>query len=261
MDLALTDRAVLVCASSAGLGKATALEFAREGARVMLCGRRAAELARAAAEIGAATGRTPAFTVADVTQPADITRLIEATVATCGGLYALVNNSGGPPAGTFETFDDAAWQGAFELNLLAYVRTIRAALPHLRRTQGRIVNFTSGSVKSPIDGLILSNTFRTGVVGLSKTLASELGPDCVLVNVLGPGRIHTDRVDHLDGLRAARTGQPLATVRAENYKTIPLGRYGTPAEFAKLAVFLASPANTYITGQTVLVDGGMVKAY
>ncbi len=261
MDLALTDRPVIVCASSAGLGKATALEFAREGAHVMLCSRREAELQRTAAEIKATTGRTAAWTVADVTRPADIARLIEATVAAFGGIYALVNNSGGPPAGAFDAFDDAAWQGAFELNLLAYVRTIRAALPHLRHAQGRIVNFTSGSVKSPIDGLILSNTFRTGVVGLSKTLASELGPDGVLVNVLGPGRIQTDRIDHLDGLRATRTGQPLETVRAENFKTIPLGRYGAPAEFAKLAVFLGSPANTYVTGQTVLVDGGMVKAY
>jgi 3-oxoacyl-[acyl-carrier protein] reductase len=262
MDLGLTDKPVIVCASSAGLGQATALEFAREGARVMLCGRRRGELERAAAAIAAETGRTPAITVADLTRAADIARLVDATVAAFGGLYALINNSGGPPAGAFDQLGDAAWQGAFELNLLAYVRTIRAALPHLRAGGGgRIVNFTSSSVKSPIENLILSNTFRTGVMGLSKTLAAELGRDGILVNVLGPGRIETDRLTHLDTLRAQKTGGTVAEVRAAAERTIPLGRYGAPVEFARLAVFLASPANTYVTGQTLLVDGGMTRAY
>ncbi len=262
MDLGLTDKPVIVCASSAGLGKATALAFAREGAHVMLCSRRSAELQRAAAEIAAATGREPAITVADLTQPADITRLVEATVAAFGGVFALVNNSGGPPAGTFDLFDDAAWQSAFELNLLSTIRTTRAVLPHLRRGGGgRIVNFTSSSVKSPLENLILSNTFRTAVMGLTKTLAGELGRDGILVNVLGPGRIQTDRIEQLDGIRAKKSGATLEQVRADTAKTIPLGRYGTPAEFAQLAVFLGSPANSYITGQTLLVDGGMVKAY
>lgn len=262
MNLGLTDKSVIVCASSAGLGKATALEFAREGARVMLCSRRESELQRAAADIKAATGNEPRFTVVDVTKPDDITRLVAATVDAFGGIFALVNNSGGPPAGTFEQFDDPAWQNAFELNLLSYIRTTRAALPHLRKAGGgRIVNFTSSSVKSPIDNLILSNTFRTGVLGLTKTLATELGRDGILVNVLGPGRIQTQRIEQLDGLRAKKSGVSVEQIRTETAKTIPLGRYGTPAEYAKLAVFLGSPANTYITGQTILVDGGMVKAY
>lgn len=261
MNLGLTDQPVIVCASSSGLGKATALEFAREGARVMLCSRRQAELQRAAAEIKAATGNEPGFTVVDLTQPQDIQRLIEATVAAFGGIFALINNSGGPPAGPFTQFDDDAWQSAFELNLLSYVRTTRAALPQLRKASGRILNFTSSSVKSPIDNLILSNTFRTGVVGLTKTLATELGPDGILVNVLGPGRIQTDRVDHLDRMRANQLGATLERVRTDMAKAIPLGRYGTPEEFARLAVFLASPANSYITGQTILVDGGTTKAY
>lgn len=261
MNLGLTDKPVIVCASSAGLGKATALEFAREGARVMLCSRRAAELERAAADIKATTGNEPAFTVVDVTKPADITRLVEATVAAFGGIYALINNSGGPPAGTFDQFDDAAWQSAFELNLLSYVRTTRAALPFLRKSAGRIVNFTSSSVKSPIENLILSNTFRTGVLGLTKTLAGELGSDGVLVNVLGPGRIQTDRIEQLDKVRAAKLNTSVDQVRTDMAKAIPIGRYGTPDEYARMAVFLGSPANTYITGQTLLVDGGMVKAY
>src|SRR5688572_16724673 len=228
MDLQLTSKPVIVCASSAGLGKATALEFAREGARVMLCSRRAAELERAAADIKAATGNEPAFTVVDVTKPADITRLVEATVAAFGGIYTLINNSGGPPAGTFDQFDDAAWQSAFELNLLSYVRTTRTALPFLRKSAGRIVNFTSSSVKSPIENLILSNTFRTGVLGLTKTLAGELGHDGVLVNVLGPGRIQTDRIEQLDKIRATKLNSTVEQVRTETAKSIPVGRYGTP---------------------------------
>ncbi len=262
MNLGLTGKTVIVCASSSGLGKATALEFAREGAGVMLCSRRESELQRAAADIKAATGHEPRYTVADVTKAADITRLVEATVAAFGGMFALINNSGGPPAGTFDQFDDAAWQSAFELNLLSYIRTTRAVLPHLRKAGGgRIVNFTSTSVKSPIENLILSNTFRTGVMGLTKTLSGELGPEGILLNVLGPGRIQTPRIEQLDSLRAQKTGVPVEQVRVDACKAIPVGRYGTPAEFAKLAVFLASPANTSITGQTLLVDGGMVKAY
>jgi 3-oxoacyl-[acyl-carrier protein] reductase len=262
MDLGLTDKPVIVCAASSGLGRATALEFAREGARVMICGRREAELKRAAAAIGAATGRTPAWTVADVARAADINRLVETTVAAFGGLYALVNNSGGPPAGTFDQFDDAAWQDAFELLLLSNIRTTRAALPHLRRGGGgRIVNVLSISVRNPIDSLLLSNTLRTGVMALTKSLAGELGREGILVNGLGPGRIQTERVEHLDNLRAQKTGAPLADVRAEACRAIPLGRYGAPEEFGRLAVFLASPANTYVTGQTLLVDGGAARAY
>jgi 3-oxoacyl-[acyl-carrier protein] reductase len=262
MNLYLADKAVIVCASSAGLGRATALEFAREGARVMLCGRREAELRRAAADIKTATGNEPLHTVADLTKAGDIARLIDATVAAFGGIYTLVNNSGGPPAGMFEEFADAAWQSAFELNILSYVRLTRAALPHLRKDSGgRIVNFASSSVKSPIDGLILSNTFRTGVLGLTKTLAGELGRDGILVNVLGPGRVQTERVEQLDTVRAAKAGVSIEQVRTEACKAIPLGRYGRPDEFAKVAVFLGSPANSYITGQILLVDGGMVKAY
>jgi 3-oxoacyl-[acyl-carrier protein] reductase len=261
MDLELSSKPIIVCASSAGLGKATALEYSREGARVMLCGRRAPELQQAAAEIESATGLRPHYTVADLTNPDAVVRLIEATVSAFGGIFALVNNSGGPPAGGFDQFDDAAWQGAFELNLLSYIRTIRAALPYLRKESGRIVNYTSTSIKSPIDNLILSNTFRTGVLGLTKTLASELGPEGILINVIGPGRVQTDRIEQLDRMRARKAGISVEKVRTDTCATIPLGRYGTPQEYAKLAVFLGSPMNTYITGQAVLVDGGMVKAY
>jgi 3-oxoacyl-[acyl-carrier protein] reductase len=123
------------------------------------------------------------------------------------------------------------------------------------------VNYASSSVKAPIENLILSNTFRMGVLGMTKTLAGELGPDGILLNVQAPGRIQTDRVAHIDSLRAAKTGMTMEQVRAETCRTIPLGRYGAPEEFAKLTVFLGSPANTYLTGQMILLDGGMTKAY
>lgn len=261
MNLGLENLPVIVCASSSGLGRAAALEFAREGARVMLCSRHEEKLRQAAAEIEAATGRAPDYTVADLTQVDDIRRLVETTVTKFGGLFALINNSGGPPAGAFESFEDAAWQAAFELNLLSTVRVTRAALPHLKKSRGRIVNFTSVSVRTPIDGLILSNTFRTGVMALSKTLANELGRDGVLVNVLGPGRIETDRIVQLDRARAERSSRSVEEIQAEAEKAIPLGRMGQPDEMARMAVFLGSPANTYITGQTLLVDGGVSKAY
>ena len=149
MNLELENRTVIVCASSAGLGRAAAGEFAREGANVMLCGRREAELRSAVAQIKATSGREAAYTVADLTVPADITRLVEAPVQRFGGVYALVNNSGGPPAGMFDTLPDSAWQTAFELNLFSYIRTIRAVLPYLRQGGGgRIVNYASSSVKT-----------------------------------------------------------------------------------------------------------------
>lgn len=262
MDLGLKDKAVIVCASSSGLGRAGAMRFAAEGARVMLAATRQEELIQAVGEIHSATGARVEYTVADLTNAADIDRLVRRTAELFGGIYTLINNTGGPPAGAFEQFDDAAWQEAFELNLLSFVRATRAVLPHMKRGGGgRIVNSTSSAVKSPLDNLILSNTFRMGVLGLSKTLASELGGQNILVNVLGPGRIQTDRITQLDGIRAKKLGLSIEQVREQSGKTIPLGRYGRPEEYAGMMAFLGSPANTYITGQTILVDGGMVKSY
>ena len=262
MDLGLKNKSVLVMASSAGLGKATALEFAFEGANVMLFSRAEASLRDTQAEILELTGKKPAFTVGDVTNPDDIKRVVENTTEKFGPVFALINNAGGPPAGTFDDFSDAAWQKAYELNLLSYIRTIRAVLPSMREFgAGRIVNYTSSSVKQVLENLILSNTFRMGVMGLTKTLSQELGKDNILVNVMGPGRIETARIQQLDQIRAAKDGISMEQVYQNIIKNIPLGRYGTPEEFARLAVFLCSEANTYITGQTMLVDGGMTKTF
>ena len=262
MDLGLKDKTVLVMASSGGLGKAAALEFSKEGANVMLFSRSENDLKVAQAEIKAATGKEPAYTVGDITIYDDIKKAVKNTADKFGPIFALVNNAGGPPAGNFDSLSDEIWQSAYELNLLSYIRTIREVVPFMRQAgQGRIVNYTSSSVKQVLENLILSNTFRMGVTGLSKTLSQELGKDNILINVMGAGRISTARIQQLDEIRAKNANITVEEVYNNAIKMIPLGRYGDPSEFAKMTVFLCSTANTYITGQTLLVDGGMTKAY
>lgn len=261
MNLGYEGEAALVAASSKGLGRATAQAIAAEGASVMLTSRDEAALEKTATEIRESTGSKVSYEPADLTRVEDISRLLEKTREELGPVSVLVTNSGGPPAGRFDDLDDEAWRGAFELNLMSAVRLIRETLPHMReRGYGRIVNLTSSSIKQPIDGLLLSNVFRVGVLGLSKSLSVELASDGILVNTLGPGRIHTDRTDALDGARAEREGATREEVRRKSEATIPLGRYGEPREFGQVAAFLASPANTYVTGQALLADGGMVRA-
>lgn len=260
MDLGLQGQVVVVAASSKGLGRATALQLAQEGARVVISGRDEDTLADTARQIEAESGSEVEAVVTDLTVAEDAERLISRAVERFGSLDALITNSGGPPAGNFDDFEDEAWISSFELNLLSVVRLIKAALPHMReRGYGRILNFTSSSIKQPIDGLILSNTYRAGVLGLAKSLSGELAPQGILINTIGPGRIGTDRVGTLDGNRAQKLDIPVEEVRRRAEANIPLGRYGEPEEFAKVATFLVSRANTYLTGQAILVDGGMVR--
>ncbi len=261
MDLGLKDKSALVMASSGGLGKAIACELAREGARVMLFSQSEEKLRRAQEDIFKETGNRPEYFAGSVTNPDDIKALVRTTTERCGPVYALVNNTGGPKPGPFDAFGDKDWQDAYELCLLSYIRAIREVLPSMRaRGGGRIVCSTSSSVKAVLDNLILSNTFRMGVVGLAKTLSQELGKDNILINVIAPGRIGTARIDQLDRIRAQKAGVSVEELQKRAFANIPLGRYGRPDEYGRLAAFLCAPLNTFITGQTVLVDGGMVKA-
>lgn len=262
MDYGLQGKTVLVTASSKGLGFATAKGFAKEGAKVMLASRSESALQEALAAIKKESGNDQvSYLVADVSQGSALAQVFQAVEKEFGGVDVLVNNAGGPPAGNFDSVEDEQWGQAFELSLMSVVRATKLALPHMRKNQwGRILNFTSSSIKQPIENLILSNTFRTAVAGLAKSLAIELASDNILVNTLGPGRIATDRVASLDAIRAKNVGTSIEEVRRATEAQIPLGRYGTPDEFAALAVFLGSSANGYITGQSILVDGGMVKS-
>jgi len=264
MDLGLKGKRVVVLASSKGIGRAIAKEFVREGAEVLITSRDAEHLLEAAQEIKLEVGGDdpgPHTEVCDITKADELESLFKAAVDKLGGIDVLINNAGGPPAGSFMQFEDEDWQKAFELNLLSFIRATRYALPHMKDAgEGRILNVASSSIKEPIDGLILSNTFRNGIVGLSKSLAREYAGENILVNTLGPGRISTERVEELDEGQAKRRGLSPEEVKAEQETRIPAGRYGTPEEFARTAVFLASFANTYVTGQSFVVDGGAVKA-
>ena len=262
MDLGLKDKCALVLASSSGLGKAVAKELAAEGAKVMLFSPFEEQLEEAQEEITAETGNeNVAYYCGDMTKAEDIKALVKATCDKFGPIYALFNNAGGPPAGPLNSFDDEAWYRAFDLTLLSYQRVVREVAPIMMENGGgRIVNSTSSSIKAVLDNLGLSNTMRAGVVGWSKTVSQELGKYNILIHVIGPGRIGTARIDHLDK-RAEKQGITVEQLQNNTFKTIPLGRYGKPEEYGKLAAFLlSSTANTYITGQTILVDGGLVKA-
>jgi 3-oxoacyl-[acyl-carrier protein] reductase len=259
MDLKLANTVAVVGASSAGLGRAVAHLFAREGARVVINGRRRDVLAATAGDIQRTTGAEVEAVPGDLSRAEDCSRVIRGAIERFGRIDALVTNAGGPPSRSFEEISDDDWSAAFELTLMSAVRLMREALPHLRKSQGSIVNITSISVKQPISGLILSNSLRPGVVGLGKTLANDLAAARVRVNDVGPGVIWTDRQEYLARVRAESQKIPIEEVVKRMEKDIPMGRFGQPEELANLVVFLCSPAAAYITGQTILVDGGAYR--
>jgi 3-oxoacyl-[acyl-carrier protein] reductase len=266
MDLGLTGKVALVAASSKGLGRACAEVLAREGAKVIINGRRPAELARAAQEIRQAVPGAAVHTVSgDVSNPDDISRMVKAAGSRFGQLDILVTNGGGPPPGKFTDLTEKDWQAALDSTLWPVIRLIRHTLPALldakERGGGRIINIVSTSVKQPIMGLFLSNAVRPAVIGLAKSLATELAPDGILVNNVCPGSFDTDRIKHLYEVRAeASDGLSVEEIAAQAAKAIPLGRLGDPQELANLVAFLASDKATYITGQTLCVDGGLVNS-
>ena len=261
MDLHLKGRVALVNAASRGLGRGIAEALAAEGAHLVLSSRSWEAVASTASEISDAHGADVHPVAADVSRPGAAEHLVSATLERYGRLDIVVNNSGGPPSALFVDLSDDDWQEAFELLLLNPVRMVRACLPHLRSSgHGRVINVASTSVRQPIAGLMLSNTLRAGVAGLAKTLSSELAADHITVNTVLPGRILTDRLREGFIGRARELGVPVDDLaRAEVAKEVPLGRVGEPEDMGVLVAFLCSDAASYITGQTIAVDGGQVR--
>jgi 3-oxoacyl-[acyl-carrier protein] reductase len=260
MDLQLKGKRALVTGSSRGLGYAAALALAKEGSVVAINSRDEVKISAAARQGSVETGGQIIGLAGDVSDPAVPERLVNETVRLLGGLDILITNAGGPPAGAFESFDEAVWQKAIDISFMSHVRLIKAALPTLRQSKtASVLTVTSYSVKQPIPNLVLSNSIRAATVGLTKSLALELGRDGIRFNSILPGWTETERVVELMTFRAKQNGTTLEAEIEKQSKDSPLGRMGTPEEFANAAVFLVSPAASYITGVMLTVDGGMYK--
>ena len=253
MDLGLAGRRALVGGGASGIGNGIASELAHEGARVALIGRTADRVEAEATRLGGAP------VVADLATPGGPAAAVDDAVARLGGLDLLVACTGGPPSGGFDALDEAAWETAINGTLQSVLRLVRAALPVLRDgVDPAILIVLSSSVREPIPALTTSNVLRPGLAGLVKSLTAEIAP--IRINGLAPGRIATDRIAYLDGVRAKAAGVTPDEIARRTQATIPLGRYGDIAEIGRVGAFLLSPAASYVTGAIVPVDGGMVRA-
>ncbi len=260
MDLGLKGRVAFVAASSRGLGAAIAEALAAEGALVACCARSAAIHERAA-ELASRHGVRTIGVEADVSVAADVARAVTTAAEALGPIDILVTNAGGPPPGPFESHSSEAWQRAIALNLESVVNLTRAVLPSMKsRRWGRILNVTSIAVKQPVDGLILSNSVRAAVTGFARSLANEVAPFGITVNNLMPGYTRTERLEELAKSTATSKGSTRDEAFALWEKQIPMGRVGEPHEFAALATFLASERASYITAQSIAVDGGWIRS-
>jgi len=260
MDLGIKDRVAIVAASSKGLGRATALGLAKEGVKLTICARDRDTLFKTADNIIAQTSAQVLPIVCDVSNTDDIKNVVKETINKYDKVDILINNAGGPPTGNFLDFSLEDWQRAIELNLFSTITFSNEVIPYMKENKwGRIVNITSYAVKQPVNGLLLSNTVRAGIVGLAKTLSNEFGSDNILVNNICPGRIYTDRITFLANERAQKEGKSFDEVISEMGSDVPVGRIGRPEELADLAVFLSSERASYITGTTIQIDGGLTK--
>lgn len=257
MDMGIRGKAALVTAASKGMGKATAMGLAAEGARVLMCARTEADIKAAADEVRAKTGAEVIGMVADVTKKEDVERLVKRAEEAFGGVDILVANAGGPPRGDLDQMTDEQWYGAFETTVLFVVRLIRGVVPSMKKKKwGRILTIQSVSVKQPVPGLLLSNAVRPGTAGLVKTLSEELGKHNITINVVCPGKILTDRL--LGGVKQSGLSRDDFVTKAG--QDVPLGRVGTAEEFANVMVFLASERASYVTGTAIQVDGGLIRS-
>ena len=260
MDLGLKDRVAIVAASSQGLGKAVALGLAREGAKLAICSRGESKINQTAEEISRETGVEVLARAVDVTDYEQVRRFVAETQQRFGRLDICVTNAGGPPAKPFSETTVEDWQAGVNLNLMSTLYFVREVLPLMQqRKWGRIITITSSSVKQPIDNLVLSNSVRSAVSGLMKTLSSEYGKDNILVTNVCPGYTLTSRLDELSSRLAKAEGLDPQEIQARWAKQVPLGRLGQPEEFANMVVFLASERASYITGVSIAIDGGFVK--
>lgn len=260
MYFGLQGRSVLVAAASDGIGLAAAEGFAAEGAKVALCSRDLAKLTRAAERVRAQGGAAVLFEALDVTDENAVAAFVKRVAREFGGVDVCVTNAGGPPQMGFLETDTAGWQRAVDLNLLSTVHLARAVLPGMRRQRwGRIVTVTSVAVRQPVAELVYSNAVRAGVVGLVKSLSNEFGRDGITINNVAPGYTATERLKELAAKRAAAE-EVTVQVRLERMGAeTAMGRLGEAREVADAIVWLASERASYITGQTVLVDGGLYR--
>ena len=260
MNLGLKDRVALVAASSQGIGRATAEAFAAEGCRVAMCARNSKTLQEAADQIRKLHNVGVFSEAFDVTDAPAVSRFVSNVAKQFGGVDICVTNAGGPPAKGFLAAEFVEWQRALELNFLSTVYFAREVIPYMQRKRwGRIITLTSITTKQPVADLVLSNAVRAAVVGLVKSLANEFGKDGILVNNVGPGFTATDRLKELAASRSAALGKSEKEIFDGWAADAPLKRLGEPREVADAIVWLASERASYITGQTVLVDGGMYK--
>ena len=260
MDLGLDGKVAAVAAASRGLGKAAALALASEGARVSICAR-SEKIEETADEIRSASGTDALPIRADLTNPEEISSFIQRTIDEYGQLDILIVNSGGPPPGGFMDLSAEDWEQAVDLTIMSAVRLCYAAVPHmLERGSGSIVTTQSYSVKQPIPNLILSNSLRMAVIGMMKTMASELGPQGIRVNSINPTWTMTERVEQLMADRAQRKGTTPEEETEKLSEEIPLRRVGTVEEFGRTIAWLASPAASFIHGHALMFDGGAVEA-
>lgn len=261
MDLGLKDRVAIVTGSSQGIGKAIAFGLAKEGAKVTICARNTETLRDASREITAATGSDVLPLHVDLREKEDIASMVKATVETFGRIDILVNNSGGPPSRRFLETTEENWRSAIESMLMSVINCSQEVIPYMKQnTWGRIINMTSFAAKQPAERLILSNSIRAGILGLTKTLSNELAEHRILVNAVCPGWTQTQRLEELAKVQAETSEGTYKTVIDEWAKNIPLKRLARPEEIANLVVFLSSDKASYITGAVIQVDGGFIKS-